>query len=234
MRLQKYLANCGVASRRMAEKYIQEGLVTINGKITTELGTQINPSTDIIICMGKKITMLQNHKYIILNKPIGYITSTTDPFDRKTVLDLVNIKERIYPIGRLDSDTSGLLLLTSDGELAYKLTHPKHNITKTYIAKVRGIPNKKSLEKFAKGLKIDDYITSKAKIKIIKVLENASLCEIIIHEGKNRQVRKMCSAIGHDVLTLKRVALAHITLDELELGKWRNLTKCELDSLIKK
>ncbi|MTI67804.1 MAG: rRNA pseudouridine synthase [Firmicutes bacterium] len=232
MRLQKYMAKCGVASRRKSEKLISKGVVKVNGSTITELGFKINPDKDIVKVNNRIIKMEEKSVYILLNKPDGYITTVSDQFDRPTVLDIIkNVKQRVYPVGRLDYDTSGLLLITNDGNLTYKLTHPKHEINKTYIAKIKGIPKENELTKFRNGLKIENYITSKAKIKILNRYKDSSLVEIIIHEGKNRQVRKMCDKIGHPVIWLKRIALGKITIDNLEKGKWRYLNDKEINYL---
>lgn len=167
----------------------------------------------------------------MLNKPVGVITSAKDQFGRKTVLDLINIDERVFPIGRLDYDTSGLLLLTNDGEVANKLMHPSKEVDKVYIAEVEGVPTIDEMNRFMRGLKIEDYVTSPAKIKIIKNMGNRSVVEIIIHEGKNRQVRRMCEAIGHRVRKLKRIRIGKIKLDKLNTGQWRYLTDKEIEYL---
>ena len=232
MRLQKFMARCGVASRRKSEEIIEEGRVKINGDIITQPGTKVDPDKDIIEVDNKKIKLEENNVYILLNKPVGYITTVDDEFGRKKVLDLLSdIKERIYPVGRLDYDTSGFLLLTNDGDLAYKLTHPKYEVKKKYIADVEGIPTKNELEQFRSGLEIEDYVTSKAQVKIINSSKGASTLEIVIHEGRNRQVRKMCAKIGHPVVNLKRIELDKIKLGNLKEGKWRHLTNKELESL---
>ena len=178
--------------------------------------------------------MSKNHIYIVLNKPEGYITTVKDQFDRPNVLDLVtDIKERVYPIGRLDYETSGLLILTNDGDLTYKLTHPKHEVDKTYVALVKGQPTYEELKKFREGLDIEDYKTAPAKIRVVDVNEekNYSKCEIKIHEGRNRQVRKMCKAINHPVLRLRRIAMGEIRLKGLKVGEYRHLTKEEIKYL---
>lgn len=234
MRLQKFMARCGVASRRKSESIIKEGRVKVNGSIVTELGTKVDKGKDIIEVDNKKIQLEENYVYILLNKPEGYITTVDDEFDRKKVLDLLeNIEERIYPVGRLDYDTSGFLLLTNDGDLAYKLTHPKYEVNKKYMAKVEGIPTESKLKQFRSGLAIEDYVTSKAKVKIISKSEISSNLEIIIHEGRNRQVRKMCAKIGHPVLELKRTEMGEIKLGNLKEGTWRHLTPKEVDTLKK-
>lgn len=232
MRLQKYLAMCGVASRRKSEKMILQGRVKVNGKVIDKLGYKINPDIDVILVDNKQVIKKENYIYIALNKPEGYITTVKDQFNRPTVLDLVkSINERIYPIGRLDYDTSGLLLLTNDGDLTYKLTHPKHEIEKVYIAKIKGVPTEKKLNKFRKGLKIDNYVTSKAKIEVLKKYNDYSIVKIAIHEGKNRQIRKMCKKINHPVIKLKRIAIGKIELGNLKKGSWRYLSKEEISYL---
>jgi len=234
MRINKYIALCGVASRRKAEELILNNRVKVNNKIVTELSYQVDEENDIVKVDDKVIKEEQKLVYILLNKPEGYITTVKDQFDRPSVLDLVrDIKERVYPIGRLDYETSGLLLLTNDGDLTYKLTHPKHEVEKTYLARVKGKPNRNEIENFKNGLKIEDYTTAKAKLKIVKYDEkkDVSILEIKIHEGKNRQVRKMCKAINHPVLRLKRVAMGKIKIQDCEIGKYRYLTEEEIKYL---
>ena len=236
VRLQKYLANCGIASRRKSEELITSGKISVNGKVITELGTKINPSTDKILYNGKEIKEESKHVYILLNKPIGYVTTAKDQFGRDSVMDLVKVKERIVPVGRLDMYTSGALILTNDGDFVYQVTHPKHEIEKTYTVTIKGIVTNEEVEKLRKGVKIDDYITKEAKVKILKTDEekNQSRLEITIHEGKNRQVRKMCEAIGHKVLALHRSKIAGIGVKDLSLGKWRYLNKEEVNKIIVK
>ena len=232
MRLQKFMAKCGIASRRKSEEIILQGKVKVNGNIVKELGVKIDPDKDTIEIEGNILKLEENKVYILLNKPVGYITTMSDEFNRKKVIDLlIDIKERVYPVGRLDYDTSGLLLLTNDGDLAYKLTHPKYEVEKKYIAKVKGIPTEKELSQFRNGLQIEDYVTSKAKIKIIDREKDNSTLEVVIHEGKNRQVRKMCSKIGHQVVELKRVEMGDIKLGDIKEGKWRHLNPREVDYL---
>lgn len=232
LRLQKFMANCGVASRRKSEEIIVAGRVSVNGVLVRELGLKVDERKDIVSVDGKIIKSEENKLYILLNKPIGYITTVSDQFGRKTVIDLVReVSERVYPVGRLDYDTSGLLLLTNDGDLAYKITHPKYEITKKYIARVSGVPKESDLQRFRDGLQIEDYITSKAKIKIITVDNGEALLEVVIHEGRNRQVRKMCSKIGHPVIELKRVEVGKIKLGNVREGRWRYLTEEEVNFL---
>lgn len=235
MRINKYLATIGVASRRKAEKYVLEGRIKINGNTIYDLSTKVDLENDIIELDGVVLSKNFDKKiYILLNKPEGYITTVKDQFNRKNVLDLINdIDERLYPVGRLDYETSGLLLLTNDGDLTYKITHPKHEIDKIYLASVKGIPSQEEIKKFERGLKIDDYITSSAKLQIIKKdsIKDYSVCKITIHEGHNRQVRKMLETIGHPVMNLKRIQLGNIKLGNLEKGEYRHLTKEEVEYL---
>ena len=234
MRINKYIALCGVASRRKAEELILAGRVTVNDEVMTELSYKVDEENDIVKVDDKLIKEEKKLVYILLNKPEGYITTVKDQFDRPSVLDLVSdIKERVYPIGRLDYETSGLLLLTNDGDLTYKLTHPKHEVDKTYVARVKGKLTKEEIERFKTGLKIEDYTTAPAKLKVIKYDEqrDSSLLEIKIHEGKNRQVRKMCKAINHPVLRLRRSAMGKIKIGDCEIGKYRYLTEDEIKYL---
>ena len=234
-RLQKYLANCGVASRRKCEELILQGKVKVNGVIVTELGTKINPDKDIIEFENKIVKENTKHVYILLNKPIGYVTTSDDQFGRDTVLDLVKVRERIVPVGRLDMYTSGALILTNDGDFVYKITHPKHEINKTYTVTVKGIVKDSEVEQLRKGVKIDDYTTKPAKVKILKtdIEKDISRLEITIHEGKNRQVRRMCEAVGRRVLALHRSKIGNIGVKDIELGKWRYLNCKEVEQLIK-
>ncbi len=232
-RLQKFLAEAGIASRRKSEELILQGKVKVNGTVVTTLGTKINPKTDKIEYMDKPIST-QSTKliYIMLNKPEGYVTTTKEQFGRPSVIDLVsNISERIYPVGRLDYDTSGLLLLTNDGDLTYKLTHPKHDVDKTYIAKVYGTPDDMDLQQFRRGLYIDGQKTKPARIMVLEKNDRQSVVEISIHEGRNRQVRKMCEAMKHPVAQLKRVATGEVKLGDLKKGKYRYLTEKEIKYL---
>lgn len=233
MRLQKFLAHCGVASRRKCEQYIKKGRVKVNGKIIKELGYKINPERDKIEFDHHTVYQYEKEVYILLNKPVGYITTVKDQFHRKTVMDLIdNIDERIYPIGRLDYDTEGLLLMTNDGILTYHLTHPKHEIEKEYIAWLKGIPTEEKINIFKNGLKIEDYTTSAANFIILKKSKGNALVKIIIHEGRNRQIRKMCDKIGYPVISLKRIKMGEISLGDLPVGKWRYLSDIEKDYLL--
>lgn len=227
-RLQKFMASCGIASRRKCEELISQGLVEVNGNIVIEPGVKVDPDTDVVKYRGKQIKPVSNNIYIALNKPVGYITSVSDERGRKTVIDLVGIKERIFPIGRLDYNTSGLLLLTNDGEIYNKVIHPRVKINKVYEAVVNGCFTEEEMEKFKTGVDIGDYITSDADIKIIKKSKNRSTVLITIHEGRNRQVRRMCSAFNHDVLELKRISVGNIKLGDLKVGQYRSLTENEV------
>lgn len=221
IRLQKYLADAGIASRRKAEELIRQGKVYVNGKIVNELGTKVTPNVDEIRYEGKKVEIEEKYIYILLNKPIGYVTTVKDQFNRDSVMDLVKIRKRLVPVGRLDMYTSGALILTNDGEFVYKVTHPKHEIEKTYTVTIKGIIKKEEVKNLEIGVDIGEYITKPAKVKILKTDEekNISRLEITIHEGKNRQVRKMCEAIGHSVLALHRSKIAGIGVKDIPLRK---------------
>ncbi len=237
-RLQKYLANNGIAARRKCEEYILEGRVKVNGQVVTELGTKINPEIDVVEFDEKKVEKVEQHVYILLNKPIGYVTTVKDQFDRPTVLDLVKTKEKVIPVGRLDMYTSGALLLTNDGEFVNKITHPKNEVEKTYTVTVKGIVNNEDVEKLENGVEIpmDDetFVTGKAKVKILKTEEekNFSRLQITIHEGKNREVRKMCEAIGRKVLALHRRKIGNLDVKSLKIGQWRYLSDYEIKKLL--
>ena len=234
IRLQKFLAEAGVASRRKSEELILNGKIKVNGKLITELGTKVNPEKDKIEYNNKIVQIEKRKVYILLNKPIGYVTTVKDQFQRDSVLDLVKVKERLVPVGRLDMYTSGALILTNDGDFVYKVTHPKHEINKTYTVTLKGIIEKTKVDELRKGIDIGGYITKPAKVKILKTDEekNISRLEIVIHEGKNRQVRKMCETIGHRVLALHRSKIAGIGVKDIELGKWRYLTQKEVEKIL--
>lgn len=221
MRLQKYMSEAGIASRRKSEELILHGKVSVNGKVVTELGTQVIPGKDKVVYDGKEITINNEYIYILLNKPIGYVTTAKDQFGRDSVLDLVKTNKRLVPVGRLDMYTSGALILTNDGNFVYKVTHPKHEIEKTYTVTIKGIVTQDEVQKLKSGIEIEDYITKPAKTKILKTDEekNQSRLEITIHEGKNRQIRKMCEAIGHKVLALHRSKIAGIEVKDIPIRK---------------
>lgn len=231
MRLQKYIAECGVASRRKSEELIKQGRVKVNGIPVSEMGVKVSDE-DVVEVDGRRISLEQKKVYIMLNKPVGYISSVRDQFSRNTVVDLIKgVKERIYPVGRLDYDTSGLLLLTNDGDFAFRLTHPKHEMKKTYIAEVEGVPDSNDIESFQNGLRIEDYVTSPAELTVLEKKKSSSIVKVVIHEGKNRQVRKMCDAIGHPVISLKRIAIGDLYLKSLPEGQWRYLKEEEIKML---
>lgn len=235
IRLQKYLADCGVASRRKCEELILQGKVSINGKKVIELGVKVTSGKDKVYLEGKEVRPENKRIYIMLNKPEGYITTAREQFDRPSVMDLLKgVEQRVFPVGRLDKDTSGLLLLTNDGEYSYALTHPKHHIKKMYVAEIRGIPDSQKLDKFRKGLRIEDYTTQPAEIRIVSSGKKTSIVEITIYEGRNRQVKKMCSTIGHPVISLKRIAVGNLQLGDLPVGRWRYLKGFELKLLYSK
>ncbi len=234
-RLQKYLANYGLCSRRKAEEHILNGDVKVNGKVVTELGTKVDPSKDEIYFKNEKVEKNDKKIYILLNKPIGYVTTTKDQFNRSTVLDLVKIQEKVLPVGRLDMYTSGALILTNDGDFIYKVTHPKYEIEKTYNVTLKGIITNEEMERLRSGVKIENYISGKAKVRLLKIDEekNISRIEITIHEGKNREVRKMCAGVGRKVLALHRSKIENIDVKDLKLGEWRYLSKKEVMQLTK-
>ena len=236
IRLQKYLADAGIASRRKAEELIKQGKVYVNGKIVNELGTKVTPNVDEIRYEGKKVEIEEKYIYILLNKPIGYVTTVKDQFNRDSVMDLVKIRKRLVPVGRLDMYTSGALILTNDGEFVYKVTHPKHEVEKTYTVTIKGIIKKEEVKNLEIGVDIGEYITKPAKVKILKTDEekNISRLEITIHEGKNRQVRKMCEAIGKKVLALHRRNIGTLDVKNIEIGKWRYLYSKEVEELVGK
>ena len=233
-RLQKYLAECGIASRRKCEEYIIQGKVQVNGKTITELGVKVNPEKDKITFEGKNVKQEERKVYILLNKPIGYVTTSDEQFGRDKVLDLVKVRERVVPVGRLDMYTSGAIILSNDGEFIYKITHPKYEVEKTYNVTLKGQITDEEVEKLKNGVQIEDYITGKAKVKILRIDKEKSLSrvEIIIHEGKNREVRKMCEAIGRKVLALHRTKIGNISVKDLRLGTWRYLKPNEIKSLL--
>jgi len=234
-RLQKFLANAGIASRRKCEELITNGLIKVNGKTVTELGTKINPESDIVEYKGQVVKLQSKKVYILLNKPIGYVTTADDQFGRDTIMDLVKVKERVVPVGRLDMYTSGALILTNDGDFVYKVTHPKHEIEKTYTVTLKGIITNAEVQKLRDGVKIEDYTTRPAKVKILKTdsEKNQSRLEITIHEGKNRQVRKMCEAVGRQVLALHRSKIGNIGVKDIKIGTWRYLSNNEIEGVLK-
>lgn len=231
-RLQKIIAETGYCSRRKAEELISQGRVTLNGNKVTEMGTKANYDDSILID-GNSVTEKEDKVYYLLNKPRGVVTTTSDDKNRKTVIDLIPTKRRIYPVGRLDYDTTGILLLTNDGELTNLLLHPRNEIEKLYIAKLKGIINREDLAKICSGVIIDGKKTGKAKARIKKIdrKTNTSIVELIIHEGKNHQVKKMFEAINYEVLKLKRESFSFLTLDGINSGEYRELSVKEVKTL---
>ena len=230
MRLQKFMAYCGVGSRRKCEDLIRQGRVYVNGSKVKEMGILIDPAKDIVSLDRKHVLkMVEKKIYIMLNKPQGTITSVHDPQGRKTVLDCINWKNgRIYPVGRLDYDTEGLLILTNDGEFAYMMTHPKYEIEKEYYCVVKGFPKPADLDRLRQGLDIGGFVTSTAKVEYLAKKKENSVFRLVIHEGKKRQVRRMFKAIGHPVVYLRRDRIGNLTLGKLKPGDWRYIANEEI------
>ncbi len=233
MRLQKYLALCNVASRRAAEDIILQGRVCVNGQRCTVLGTKVSEG-DTVTVDGEMVLPETKKYYIMLNKPIGYVTTVSDEQGRPTVMELISdISKRVYPVGRLDFNTEGLLLLSNDGDFTYKVTHPKHSLDKTYEVWVSGKAEQNALKKLEQGVYIDGKKTAPAKVDIIDHTKASAVLSITIHEGRNRQVRKMCASVGFKVMNLKRVSEGGLSLGNLPLGKWRHLTDAEVKLILK-
>lgn len=227
-RLQKLLAKAGVASRRGAEQLIRDGRIRVNGEVVTELGCKADPSKDVVTFEGKRLQFEQKI-YVLLNKPAGYVTTMSDPQGRPIVSDLLkNFPQRLFPVGRLDLETEGALLMTNDGELGNAILHPRFEVNKTYEAWVAGFPSAQQLEKLEHGIEIEGVLTQPAQVRILKRTKHQSLVEIVIHEGKKRQVRKMFQAINHKVMHLKRTAYGQLGLGSLAPGKYRILTTNDL------
>lgn len=234
MRINKYLASCGVASRRKCEEIISRGKVTINGEVVRELGTIINVKKDLVKVYGKDVSLDTKKVYYMLNKPQGVISASKSKYGEETVVDLLGKKEhRLFPVGRLDKDTTGLIILTNDGDFAYKLTHPKYEKEKTYEALVKGKVDSKALDKLKQGVVIDGKKTSRAKVRLVKMIGVNSLVEITLIEGRKRQVKKMCEKVGHKVIKLNRTMENGLSLGDLEVGEYRKLTKNEVSRLLK-
>lgn len=230
MRVNKYLAASGIASRRESDKLIQDGRVTVNGKVIC-LGTEINESDQV--CVDGKPINIKKNEYYILNKPKGYICSVSDEKGRKTVLDLMPQNAgRIYPVGRLDYDSEGLIILTTDGELAQHLTHPSNNVPKTYLVKVEGRLTETDLNPIRSGIEIDGYVTKKCKAHIVETNKEYTKVHITLFEGKNREIRKMFAAIGKEITLLKRIKIGELTLKGLNRGEYRKLSKQEVEYLM--
>lgn len=230
-RLQKYMAACGVASRRKCEEIILQDRVKVNGEIVNELGFKVDPEIDKVYVDSVLISLEEKKVYIALNKPEGYVSTVKDERGRKTILDIVKVNERIFPIGRLDYNTSGLIILTNDGDVYNKIIHPREEIDKVYIAVIKGVPSNDEIKNFCNGVDIGGYVTSKANFEIIEKLDDKCKVKIVIHEGKNRQVRRMCEKIGHPVIALKRVSVGKISLSTIKRGEWRYLNDSEVNYL---
>ena len=230
LRLQKFIADCGFSSRRKAEEFIREGRVKVNGHVVTEFGTKVSPENDVVSVDGQLLDLGSIHRhYILMNKPRGYVTTLHDPEGRKTVMDLIKeVPERVYPVGRLDYLSEGLLLLTNDGEMANRIMHPRYNITKVYEVKVFGIMNDSILKKLRNGVSVDGVFLRPQFVRVIKQLPNKTWLEFRLSEGKNREIRKICEACGLTVDKLKRVAIAELSVDSVAPGKYTFLTKKEL------
>ena len=230
-RLQKVLARAGISSRRKCEELIRAGRVRVNGQPVRELGFKVDPARDRIELDGRPV-QVEPPVYIMLNKPRGYICTLRDPQGRPRVTDLVyGISQRIYPVRRLDYDTEGLLILTNDGDFAHALTHPRHEITKTYLVRVSGRPRNRDLNKLRRGIMLSDGPTAPARVAVIKKDPETTLLKVSIHEGRKRQIRRMFAAIGHPVIELKRIAVGPLTLGELRVGEFRHLTPEEVEKL---
>ena len=232
MRLQKFIAECGIASRRNAEKMIESGRVYVNGELVDYMGCVIDPERDVVEVDGRVIKTESKKYYIILHKPKNYVTTVSDDLGRPTVMELVrDINARIYPVGRLDFDTSGLLIMTNDGEFANILTHPRHSVNKTYIARIDRPLSEDELARLQNGIELDGVKTAPAKAENIKRPQKGYEVKITIHEGRNRQVRRMLDAVGVDVMSLKRISVGSLTLGNLPEGKWRELADAEVNKL---
>lgn len=232
MRLQKFIAECGIASRRSAEKMIESGRVYVNGELVDYMGCVIDPDCDVVEIDGRVIKQESKKYYIMINKPKNYVTTVSDDLGRPTVMQLVSdINARIYPVGRLDFDTTGLLIMTNDGEFANILTHPRHVVNKAYIARIDKPLDEAQLQRLRSGIELDGVMTAPAKAENIKHPQKGYEVKITIHEGKNRQVRRMLDAVGANVMSLKRIAVGSLTLGNLPEGKWRRLSDAEINKL---
>lgn len=231
MRLNKYLAECGVCSRRKADEIIAEGRVSVNRKIVSEMGFDVDEKKDVVYLDGKKIVPVTHYEYIMFNKPKGCVTTMSDEKGRKTVYDFIGREKRLVPVGRLDYDSEGLLLFTNDGELTYKLTHPSGEVSKTYIVKIEGSISESDLAILRKGVTVDGVKYSKCKVKLTGEEDGFSRLEVIITEGKNREVRRMFQAVEKNVVFLKRVAIGELRLGGLSRGGFRELNDAEIEYL---
>jgi len=233
-RLQKILSQAGIASRRASEQLMLDGRVSVNGATVRELGTKADPSRDDIRVDGRRVKVVEHHRYLLLNKPRGYVTTRSDPQRRPTVIDLLRgVREYVYPVGRLDFESEGLLLLTNDGDLAARLTHPSHGVARVYEARVLGVPDEHDLDRLSRGVPIDGRRTEPAEVSLKPLRRGADEATLVLtlREGRNRQVRKMCDAIGHPVTHLRRVAIGPIRDPRLKPGTWRDLRDDEVAAL---
>ena len=233
-RLQKFMARRGIASRRKCEELILAGHVKVNGKRVSELGHKIDPSSDIVEVDGERLAENIRYHYMVMNKPIGYITACSDKHDPNLITTLLPerlLKEGVIPVGRLDKNTSGLILLTNDGELAFRLTHPKYSVVKTYYVAVKGNPDEEAYKRLKEGIFIEGRVTAPAEVKEISRDRNHTAFNLSIHEGRHHQVRRMCKAVGHPVLHLTRIRIGPISLGTLRKGKWRPLSQVEIGKL---
>lgn len=233
MRINKYLAMCGVSSRRKAEEFVLQGMVKVNGTVVTNLAKDIDETKDVVLLNGQKLTPPESFVYYLLNKPKGYVCTLSDDRGRKTIVDLIDgIDKRVFPVGRLDYDSEGLLLLTNDGDFAYKLTHPSHQVPKTYIVKVEGKVLESELAVLRAGVVVDGVRYNKCKVRVLNTEEKTTRMEVIITEGKNREIRNMFKAIGKVVILLKRVAEGNIKLGGLSRGEYRELKPDEVNRIM--
>lgn len=233
MRIAKFLAHAGICSRRDAEKRILKGEVKVNGQVVKELALQVDPEVDIIEYRNQIISA-EHHIYILFYKPPGCLSTVNDPFNRKTVMDYFSdLDQRIYPVGRLDFDTSGLLILSNDGEFTNLMIHPRYKIEKTYQVRIKDRPEAEKIKLLRRGIKLDDGMTAPAKVKILKENQEGTILEVIIHEGRKRQIKRMFSAIGHPVVELIRTGFGFLNLDGLKPGEYRLLSPNEIDILVK-
>ena len=233
IRLQKFLSEAGVASRRKAEEMIRNGAVKVNGHVA-QIGDSVDPKKDTITVKGKKVTKQSNMRYILLNKPRGYVTTTDDDLGRKCVLELVkDVKERIYPVGRLDRVSEGALIMTNDGALANAMMHPSKHVPKTYRVTVRPEPTSEQIDILSTGVELDGRLTAPAEVFIVAKEEGRAVLEIVLHEGRNRQIRRMCEAVNLEVARLRRIAVGSVKLGMLQTGQWRDLTPQEIEALFK-
>lgn len=232
IRLNKFLSQAGVASRREADRLIAEGRIGVNNEVVQTLGAKIDNEKDIITIDGKRIKTKDEFQYLVLNKPPGYLVTLKDPLQRPTILDLLpNLKSRVFPVGRLDFDSEGLLLLTNDGELAHRLLHPRFGIKKVYLVNVKNVPERSRLQILEKGIRIDGKKTAPVKVKLLKSGSKSALIRIELTEGRKREVKRMFESIGHPVRRLKRIQFAELNLKNLKRGCWRHLTPNEISNL---